>query len=125
MARRHGHGHPDCAHGAPVPSQLLQIKATVSRAAPGPSLQLSGLACTSPCSNTSQAFTSSLFLPPGAPHLLQHRGGTTPASGPSTSTTGGLWHQTPGFKPQPCHSQMCDQPSQFLSFPTCKQVVIQ
>lgn len=45
MARRCGHGHPDRAHGDPIPPRGFCRPSPQQRAASGPSLPLSRLAC--------------------------------------------------------------------------------
>lgn len=61
------------------------------------------------------------FPPLGAPHLLRHGGGTTPKPRHPPPPASGPRSQTPGFRPQPGHSQLCDRPARV---PPCTQVVI-
>ena len=64
-----------------------------------------------PGSSRSPGITFSPFPPPGAPHLLRHGGGTTPEPHHPPPPASGPKSQTPGFRPQPGHSQLSDRPA--------------
>lgn len=109
-ARRCSHGHPGHAQGGLVPPPGFCRPSPQQVRGPwtNPPTVGAGLPPLLAPAVTQAIITSSLFPPPGAPHLLRHGGGTTPAPCHPPPPVSGLESQTPGCRPQPGHSQLND-----------------